>query len=308
MTNPLPLVALASGPLHAVFAPTRGGRLLSLRTGDEELLWQNPTLVDAHLRPVVPVDTWPHGDGGMDSWANLGGSKTWPAPQGWSSADEWAGPPDPVLDSGPWAVVDHTDTAVTVRSAADPRTGLWIERAFAVTDGGLEERITFTNTGDRTTAWAPWEVCQVRTDDGGTVVVDGATLDDEVDLGTWEGQLTSRSGPGEVALPVATGVAKRGYRSGRAVTYRRASGTTLALSAADEPDDGSPFPDQGARFEVWLQRPVASPIAALDGLQPDAHLAELEVLGRRKPLAPTMSRTTIVQWTIRPAETAASLR
>lgn len=298
MTDTLPLVLVEDGSLRATFAPTRGGRLLSLRVADEELLWQNPALLDADLRPVLPVDEWPRGDRGMGSWANVGGSKTWPAPQGWDRSDEWAGPPDPVLDAGVWAVVDHSATAVTLRSQPDPRTGLRIERRFTLEGGQLEERITFTNTGDRTTHWAPWEVCQVRTDDGGAVVIEGATGDDELDLGTWEGQVTSRGGPGGVTVAVGTGVAKRGYRSGRAVAYRRASGTVLALSAAEEPDDGSPFPDGGARFEVWLQRPVVSPITALEGLRPDAHLAELEVLGRRRPLAAGASRTTVVRWSV----------
>lgn len=313
MTDPLPLVTIGDGSLRAVFAPTRGGRLLSLRVGDEELLWQNPALVDADLRPVVPVATWPRGDGGMSTWANVGGSKTWPAPQGWSGPDEWAGPPDPVLDAGPWDVLGHTPTTVSLRSGSDARTGLQIERAFALVTGGLEERITFTNEGDRTTHWSPWEVCQVRTEDGGTVVVDGAGPADELDLGTWEGAVQGHGGPDGVVLPVGTGVAKRGYRAGRSVGYRRASGTVIALAAAEEPDDcaehpdgaehpvGAEYPDGGARFEVWLQRPVAAPIAALEDLRPDAHLAELEVLGRRSPLAPGASRTTAIRWWVSPA-------
>lgn len=81
-----------------------------------------------------------------------------PAPQGWSGPDEWAGPPDPVLDSGVWEVVDGGAPSIRLRSGSDPRTGLRIERAFTLTGGGLEERITFRNEGDRTTTWSPWEV------------------------------------------------------------------------------------------------------------------------------------------------------
>lgn len=73
----------------------------------------------------------------------------------------------------------------------------------------------------------------------------------------------------------------------------------LELSAAEETGDSvavdAPFPDGGALFEVWVQRPVAAPIADLEGLRPDAHLVELEVLGRRLPLAPGASRTTAVR-------------
>lgn len=296
--DPLPLVGIRAGTLAAVFAPTRGGRLLSLRSAGEELLWQDPALVDRDLRPVRPVSEWPRGDDGMGSWANVGGSKTWPAPQGWSSPDEWAGPPDPVLDAGPWEVLAHDDTAVALRSAADPRTGLRFERTFRIDEHGLDEHITMTNTGTTTSRWAPWEVCQVRTDDGGTVLVTGAREDDELDLGCWEGALEGRAADHGIVLPVGTAVAKRGYCAGTAVSYRRTSGTTIALAAAEEPDDGAVHPDGGARFEVWLQRPVDQPIATLEGLRPDAHLAELEVLGRRSPLAPGEHRTTRIRWTV----------
>jgi hypothetical protein len=310
-TDLFPLTTIGHGDLRAVFAPTLGGRMLSLRVRDEELLWQNPALVGPDLRPAAPLATWPRGDGGMGTWANVGGSKTWPAPQGWTSADEWAGPPDPVFDAGAWTVVEHTPTSIRLRSAPDARTGLLLERAFTLGDADadadadagvgsavLDERITMTNVGDRTTRWAPWEVCQVRTDDGGTVIVAGAGAADEIDLGLWAGSLVSDVTPDGIALPVGTGIAKRGYRAGRSVGYRRASGTTIALSSPVEPEDGAPYPDGGALFEVWLQRPVAEPIAALEGLRPDAHLAELEVLGRRSALAPSAHRATSIRWTV----------
>ena len=301
MTDTFPLLALEDGDLRAVFAPTLGGRMLSLRSGDEEFLWQNPALIGPDLQPAVPVATWPRGDRGMATWANVGGSKTWPAPQGWTADDEWAGPPDGVLDAGPWSVEDLSATAVVLRSAADPRTGLRIERAFALLGGGrIDERIRFENTGTTTTRWAPWEVCQVRTDDGGTVLVEEATAEDELDLGSWEGTLPTVQTPRGVELPVGTGVAKRGYRAGTAVGYRRASGTTIRLAAAEEQvDENAPFPDGGCRFEVWSQRPVAEPIVTLEGLRPDAHLVELEVLGRRVPLAPGGSRVTRIAWHVR---------
>jgi hypothetical protein len=298
--DPFPLVPIEHGDLRAVFAPTLGGRMLSLRIGDEELLWQNPALVDDDLRPMAPVETWPRGDGGMGTWANVGGSKTWPAPQGWAGPDEWAGPPDPVLDAGGWEVVAQSRTSVTLRSAADRRTGLRFERTFTLGGGGLvDEWITMTNVGDRTTHWAPWEVCQVRTDDGGTVFIEDATAADELDLGSWEGTLTSAATGRGIELPVSTGVAKRGYRAGTAVGYRRTSGTTIRLAAAAEhAASDAPFPDGGSRFEVWSQRPVAEPIVALDGLRPDAHLVELEVLGGRVPLAPGATRTIRIAWSV----------
>lgn len=309
MTDPhvaddLPLLEIGHGDVRAVFAPTRGGRMLSLRLGDEELLWQNPALVGPDLQPVLPVGEWPRGDGGMDTWANVGGSKTWPAPQGWDGPDEWAGPPDPVLDAGSWEVVEHTPAAISMRSASDPRTGLRLTRTFVVDADGLDERITMTNVGDRVSHWAPWEVAQVRTDDGGTVLVLGAASDDRVDLGTWEGSVDERPTDAGIELQVGTGVGKRGYRNADAVRYRRASGTSITIGTVQTPgpeDDAAPFPDGGCRVELWLQRPVEAPLVELQDLRPDAHLVELEVLGRRVPLAPGATRRADVRWDLRAA-------
>ncbi|WP_420367667.1 hypothetical protein [Curtobacterium sp. L1-20] len=303
MSGDVPLHTLLLDDVVAVFAPSLGGRLLSLRAAGEELLWQNPALLDAGLRPVVPLDRWPAGDGGMGTWANVGGSKTWPAPQGWSHDDEWHGPPDGVLDSAAWAVEHATTTTIVMRSAVDRTTGLRLVRDFALEGAGrMTERITLENHGGTTSRWAPWEVCQVRTDDGGTVLVERATRADEVDLGTWEGSATSTEEPGGLALPVGTGVAKRGWRSGSAIAYRRASGTVLRLHAAAEEheDRTAPFPDGGCRFELWSQRPLDAPVPELEGLRPDAHLVELEVLGRRTPLLPGDARTVTVRWEVVP--------
>jgi len=297
----LPLHTLRRDGLTAVFAPSLGGRLLSLRVDDEEVLWQNPELLDARFRPVLPLEEWPDGTGGMSTWANTGGSKTWPSPQGWTTPDEWHGPPDGAFDSGRWEVLDETATTISLRSPDDGATGLRIVREFVLEGAGrITERITFENRGATTSRWAPWEVCQVRTDDGGTVLVEGAALTDEVDLGTWEGSAPSVEQPRGVALPVGEGVTKRGYRAGTAITYRRASGTVLRLHAAEEDgeDRSAVFPDGGCRFELWAQRPVSAAIADLEDLRPDAHLVELEVLGRRTPLDPGDDRTVTVRWDV----------
>ncbi len=122
---------LANDGLRLGIVPELGGRLLSLSGKDgRELLWRNDDLLtddlrfrDGHLhRPV---------SGGLGDWVNYGGDKTWPAPQGWAGADQWAGPPDPVLDSGAYTVTteERADAAVvTLTSGDEPRTGLRLGR------------------------------------------------------------------------------------------------------------------------------------------------------------------------------------
>lgn len=309
----LPLLRVTTGELVLVFAPTRGGRLLSLVVDGRELLWQNPVLVGADLVPLVPVADWPANDGAMDSWANLGGSKTWPAPQGWSGPDEWAGPPDPVLDSGPWTAeweADDAEATVTLTSGDDPRTGLRVVREFRLLDGtsSFTQRVTFTNTSATTRRWSIWEVCQVDTGgpDGrdasdSVVVVPHAASAVELDLGTYEGELHSERRGHDVVLPLGTGVAKRGYPSASgSVELHGPDGLEIGLATSSEAGTGT-WPDGGSKVEVWLQRPTAEPIASLEGLHPSAHLVELEVLGPLTTLAPGATSTLDVEWsTARP--------
>src|SRR4051794_9265789 len=109
---------LERGDLRLGLVPELGGRLLSVRHRGVELLWRNPALLGDDLRGEYTPNS-----GRMGDWVNYGGDKTWPAPQGWDDPDQWPGPPDPVLDSGPYTAVADGDT-VTMTSAPDPRTGL----------------------------------------------------------------------------------------------------------------------------------------------------------------------------------------
>jgi len=309
-TPDLPLLRVRTPDLELVFAPTRGGRLLSLVAGGRERLWRDPALVGDDLAPVVPVASWPASDGDMSTWANVGGSKTWPAPQGWSGADEWAGPPDQVLDSGAyaleWAVDEAGDGAavVTLTSGDDARSGLRVERRFTVPATGTEfaQTARFTNVSSTPRTWSLWEVCQVVTAKGAGRPVEEAAVHVphdaepvELDLGTWEGDVTSVRSGTDVLLPVGTGVAKRGYPDAAGtVSYRDVDGSTLTLATA--PPTRGTWPDGGSKVEVWLQRPTACPIRDLGDLHPSAHLVELEVLGPLTTLAPGGATSLEIRW------------
>ncbi|MCU1585457.1 MAG: hypothetical protein JWM49_2013 [Microbacteriaceae bacterium] len=306
-TGDLPLTVVTTNDLFLTFAPTRGGRLLSLRVRGTELLWQNPALVDSSLHPVFPVDEWPDGAGGMSTWANLGGTKTWPAPQGWGGAGEWAGPPDQVLDSGAWTedVVSSSESVtVTLTSPDDRRSGIRIIRSYAIPCMGthFEQTTTFTNISAAPVRWSIWEVCQVNTAAGAglpvreaAVVVPVFPRSGLLDLGTWVGDVVGAEGDSAVRLPIGTGVAKRGFIGvPGSVGYEGPGGESLSLTLV--PVEGADYPDGGAQVEVWLQMPTAKPIAELENLHPSAHLVELEVLGPLVNLEPGESTSTVVTW------------
>jgi hypothetical protein len=305
----LPLLRADNGTIALTFLPTVGGRLLSIVMTGRELLWRNPHYFDANLRVVRPRSTWAVLDDSFGSWANIGGSKTWPAPQGWAGEGEWAGPPDAVLDAGAWAVNADEDEnggmIVSMTSADDARTGLRVTRRFQLPSSGAEftQLTTFTNVSDRPITWSIWEVCQVDTSAGAglpsadaaiEVDVDGPDAGATVNLGDYRGSMIAHHAGDQIVVPIQDVVAKIGFpaATGR-IAYR---GPEAGLTIRFEPVAGADYPDGGSRAEIWMQSPQQQPITELSGLHPDAHLAELEVLSPRSVIGVGTSVDYGLQW------------
>mgnify|MGYP005859569351 CR=1 FL=1 len=128
-------IELHKGLIRAVLVPDTGGRIMAYDLGPYPFLWTNSALLGRLLTPEEHV-----GDGLIAAWKNYGGSKTWPAPQGWSTEEEWHGPPDPVLDSGRYTIKEVGITAggatACLRSPTDPRMGVQITRQLTLHPGG----------------------------------------------------------------------------------------------------------------------------------------------------------------------------
>lgn len=301
----LPLYRVENGTVALTFLPAVGGRLISLVAGGRELLWRNPGYLDADLRAVTPRAEWPLDDGTFASWVNIGGSKTWPAPQGWNGDGEWAGPPDPVLDSGVWSIASRESAdglVVTLTSADDARAGIRIEREFTVPASGpaFAQRTTFTNVTARPVTWSVWEVCQVDTSAGVGLPASEAAVEVDaadsrvVDLGSYHGGLVAEAAADVIRFGVQEVVAKRGFPSatGRIAFRGPRGGVELRFETVD----GETYPDQGSRAELWMQAPLDRAIDELSGLHPDAWLAELEVLSPLVTLAPGRSVSSEIGW------------
>lgn len=295
----LPLLQVRTDRLTATFLPGAGGRLLSLVGHDGvERLWRSSQVFDG-FRVVHPRANWPVIDGTFASWTNLGGSKTWPAPQGWGGPGQWPGPPDPVLDAGQWqaSIAERGQSVhVSLLSPVDSRTGLQITRSFQFTGGAdrFAQVVEFRNTVDRAVTWAIWEVAQVPVAPGDEVHV--ASRDGTwVDLGAYRGGLKpafdSRSGT--LRVPVTDAVAKLGVPTGLGTIGLPGR---LRLEFPVFPD--STYPDEGSRAEVWMQYPTPSPIEELSGLHPDSYLVELEVLGPLETLAPGGTSSLSITWVL----------
>lgn len=272
---------LDNGLIRLGFVPELGGRLLSVRVGATELLWRNPLLLTDDLSPVGEHVFGPN-DGRMGDWVNYGGDKTWPAPQGGAGPGQWAGPPDPVLDSGPYTV-DTTADAVTMTSGDDPHTGLRLTRRFSLADRGYRLDLIATNVSDRPVRWALWNVTQFA--GGGEVFV---ALRDHpapvVDLVAGTGNPRSELTGGGALVPNQDVVGKLGFPGAAGSLSYIADGWRSTFSFAVDP--AATYPDHGSPVEVWLEHPLPEPLAALGDLDPPARIVECEVLGPLTDLAP----------------------
>ncbi|WP_370969503.1 DUF4380 domain-containing protein [Amycolatopsis sp. cg9] len=265
---------LERGDLRLGLVPELGGRLLSVRYRDAELLWRDPALLGDDLRGEYGPNS-----GRMGDWVNYGGDKTWPAPQGWDGPDQWPGPPDPVLDSGPYTAVTNGDT-VTMTSAPDPRTGLRLTRAITILDDGYRLDLRAENVSGRRVRWALWNVTQLP---GGGAVTAGLRTPEVVALVAGTGTPEYTVDGDRLVVPPQDVVGKLGVPGTAGwVTYG-------ALTLSFDVDPAGEYPDEGSPLEIWLEHPLPSPLAELGDLDPPARIVELEVLGPLTVLAPGAS-------------------
>lgn len=160
---------MANGILELFVVPEIGGRILQVRLGQAEYLYVNPR----HRGRV-----YTQGENSLErGWKNYGGSKVWPAPQGWSDDAQWPGPPDPILDGGPYhsrVIEDGPDSvAVELTSAVDEYTGLTLSRVIRLFRGSatVEIRHRMRNSSLRPIRWAIWQVTQQTARGGLSVTV-----------------------------------------------------------------------------------------------------------------------------------------
>lgn len=160
---------LSNGQIDVVVAPQLGGRIIQLRLGETEYLWVNPELAgkvmpDGVIPPAADSKTPP-------AWANYGGDKLWPAPQGWAGPNEWPGPPDPytkggIVDHGPYKVeplkTGSNEAGLRLTSPIDTYAGLRFIRDILITSGSttVHLRTAMINASDRPIEWGIWQVTQ----------------------------------------------------------------------------------------------------------------------------------------------------
>lgn len=290
-------VYLSNGLIELCVVPEIGGRIIQLWVGDQEYFYVNPR----HAGRVYPPGQNDHENG----WKNYGGCKVWPAPQGWSGNGQWPGPPDPVLDGGPYRcnIVESSrgTAALLLRSSPDDRTGLVLSREIRIfqDDPTIRIRHKMQNTAARTVKWSIWQVTQQPA---------GATTAVIVPATSWRqiyGDLPYRPverGPETSLLRIRyeNHVAKLGVKpeAGWLVTFDASRSLALAETFPLFPDLA--YPDD-APVQVWVNGqgsytlPTGRMDASADPNGCDPYL-ETEILSPLVELLPGQSYTFEIQW------------
>lgn len=149
---------LTNGIISLDIAPQIGGRAIQFRLGEKEFFFVNSDLAGQ----VLPESR----NNPAAGWANYGGDKVWPAPEGWQNDGEWPSIPYYVLDGSKFdfAIVTETpaEVAVRVTSPPDSRTGVQFERTFHVYAGTTRVKVeqVMTNISRRQIRWGIWHLIQ----------------------------------------------------------------------------------------------------------------------------------------------------
>jgi len=149
---------LTNGLVSLYVAPELGGRAIQLQLGDQEYFFVNKGLEGKVL---------PESENNLKAgWANYGGDKVWPGPEGWMNDGEWPSIPYYILDGSTFKAEVVTDTpaevAVRVTSPEDSRTGVQFIRTFHVYAGTTRVKVdqVMRNISRRQIRWGIWHLIQ----------------------------------------------------------------------------------------------------------------------------------------------------
>lgn len=149
---------LANGIVTLFVAPQLGGRAIQMELGDQSYCFVNKGLAGKVL---------PESQNNLQAgWANYGGDKVWPAPEGWTSDQEWPSIPYYVLDGSSFRFEILTEgpeeAAIRVTSPEDRRTGVQFVRTYHVYAGTTRIKVdqTMRNISRRRIRWGIWHVFQ----------------------------------------------------------------------------------------------------------------------------------------------------
>lgn len=149
---------LTNGIVSLYVAPQLGGRAIQMELGNQGYFFVNKDLAGKVL---------PESQNNLEAgWANYGGDKVWPAPEGWMSDNEWPSIPYYVLDGSTFhsEVLQEgpEEVAIRVTSPEDLRTGVQFIRTYHVREGTTRIKVdqVMRNISRRQVRWGVWHLIQ----------------------------------------------------------------------------------------------------------------------------------------------------
>jgi hypothetical protein len=142
-----------NGLVSMRIVPGIGGRVMQYQLGDYGFFW-----VNTNLDGIEPPQSKLSKD---NDWLNYGGDKLWPSPQGWKNSDQWPGPPDAVLDGGPFKLDIRKNTksvSLSLISEEDEVSGIQFSRDIKMFEGTTRISIDahMKNIGKKPRQWGIW--------------------------------------------------------------------------------------------------------------------------------------------------------
>ena len=143
--------AVTAGDVTMTVDAAHGGKILSFKLGEKEVIAQNEA--------AAPAPATAEGQPPRRRWFNPNsyGSTFWTSPQA-----EWNWPPVPEYDSLPYTV-ETEDAASLVLAGQVSKYGYRIRKAFAADpeDGAVVVTYSIVNESGETRKVAPWEITRV---------------------------------------------------------------------------------------------------------------------------------------------------
>ncbi len=298
--------------IQLVAVPDIGGRVMAYDLGPHPFLFVDPNLAGKLFTPEENM-----GDGSLAAWKNYGGDKTWPAPQGWESDEQWHGPPDPILDTGRYSLeklaASSSSAMVRMVSPPDMRTGLQIKRQFKLFPGSsrVQVDLTFLCLAEQPVRWSIWDVVQLRAE---RRQADGSLGHDPTCSVTTPLNPNSRFPRGYNVMfgdednpqwgtdesgklfkaQYLWEIGKVGIDSPAGWIAFSQPTEGYAFTERFQYEPGADYPDDGVTVECWTVG--SGQVANLDYAATHIYLMETEVLGPLRTIQPGQSTTFSIEW------------
>ena len=303
---------ISNGLIRLVAVPDIGGRIMAYDLGPYAYLY-----VDRTLAGKLYSAEENQGDGSLAAWKNYGGDKTWPAPQGWDHEDQWAGPPDSILDTGRYQLdtcySNAAEAVIQMTSPGGSPTGVQITRKATIHTGSSRVALdlSFRNISQRSLRWSIWDVVQLNAErlsptgqlspetecsvstplnpkskfESGYYVLFGEPHNPQ-----WQVDQTGGLFLGSYQWEIGkVGLDSRG---GWAAFANKA--TRQAFAARYTPQLDGDYPDDGAGVEFWTVG--RGKVANLDYEQSDIYLMEVEILSPFQQIEPGRTASFRIEW------------